>query len=329
MLITTSFRANEQTIETAINKTLEAINERHATLIVSSLISDILAFNSDFIFRDIEIPESHGSIENIKYEIFQELQETELRKIDFKVSPGVTGLNRSWAEDLTVYGPEPERKELITYHIKISHSSPLSVEVDRSMIASQLLLGPIVVYGHKEKGIIVEEWLEKGNIRERAPELTGEEKQLAGHRLAEKFYCMFDMRREVRVTHKFDNLPFHIFIIGSGKNITIRFIDWGKDCVVHKKDRQYFLEEHLKSLIEQIRQHLDAETTAYFVSTLMKIAEKTSAHELEFFNTAYQNAREALVSDNYFKDRNQKFFEEVDKYLEDETSVLSVTFEKN
>jgi len=305
----------EKTAHNIISDTINALRDTGSRLIVSSLVRDVL---SDVLYaQDYYVPCEISQFQEIINEIFLKLQEIELRKIDFEVTRGVVGMNRPWAEHLLVKEPEPERRIVITYNVKSAHTSFPSVEVERSEIASELLLGPRFVYGDYEQGVIVEKWLTDGDIGDRSPTLTHEEATLVCQRLAQKIYQMFDLRRERRVTHKFDNLPHHIFLVGQGRDIDVLFIDWGKDCYVDESNREDVLQGHLGSISEQIRQHLGPEGMAYFVAELREIAAKASPEELECYDRVWYDARRAMAAGGFLKDRVKNFFEEVERCLKD------------
>jgi hypothetical protein len=130
---------------------------------------------------------------------------------------------RRWVEVVEVYeagGKDP----LLAYGIKPSHGSePWSAEK-----ASVLGLGPQVL-DVTEDGVVLEEYYpHDANIRHRKP--SPNECGYYAESLS-SFFCTFIHSGEDELICHKDQRPEHIFILGHGKNIRVKLIDWGRASV--------------------------------------------------------------------------------------------------
>ena len=123
----------------------------------------------------------------------------------------------------------PGKDPLVRYGIKAAHHIS---EAWISQLASQQGIGPLVLDvekidgGCKGKEVILEEYLpHECNLGNRTPG-AGEYRYFARH--MSSFFLSFMCLEEGRLIKHGDERPEHIFILGKGKNIQVKMIDWGR-----------------------------------------------------------------------------------------------------
>jgi len=204
--------------------------------------------------------------------------------------------------------------------IYLEKSTHGTAEVERSIRASRLELGPKVIY--VRGNTIVEYYAGKDtDLRQRSPQLTSQEQQIVGMHLAEKLYLMFDMTNPDQVAHAFEALSDHLCIVGNGKHIDVIWIDWGRNKFVDTKNRAEQLEDHLQVLVDAIKAFLEPEVCAYFLIRLRELTAQRG--EDAFFDELCRNIRKAMTEPEAYNltrvvlaPSYQRFFTQVDAIIE-------------
>lgn len=206
------------------------------------------------------------------------LTTSDINRIYFEYKTVIGGYTRIKGSKKLIIKRDEE--ELATYNIKKADEPGHDPEeVERSETASKLKLGPRVIYKNNEELVIIEEWFPEGTqIEKRAGALTEQEKVLVAQRFAEKLWMMISAEQEGgTVAHFGDRLVTHIYIIGEGEDIDVRFIDWGKGRDLSGSDGKrysYFI-RLMGAIIDQLRLHFKDEPenlTIYFIKRLIKEA---------------------------------------------------------
>lgn len=177
---------------------------------------------------------------------------------------------------------------------------------DAKMAGSpEMRLGPAVIYselspnesatgkqyldGKYESFIVEEKFNEEDGLDSRGHNLSPLEQRLLGKRLAEKVLTMID--KDFIYDHHFKD---HVFIIGSGDDIDIRFIDWERVRSLSRAGsaRQFKIEELLGSFIRLIVEDIGSEVAlANFISQIKRSASVKSKEESKFYNEVLTSIR--------------------------------------
>jgi len=159
-------------------------------------------------------------------------------------------------------------------------------EIRNSLKASDLGLGPNVIYVDYAKQILIEDYLAYSlrDIMDGDIVLTDKEKVILAQRFAEKLFLMFDMDRENRVTHKFDDFVEHTRIVGRGKDIDVRWIDWGLEGGFQASMREFVLQRYLSHILDSVCLLNSVPAVVSFISTIKKLAGEKGQKELNLWN---------------------------------------------
>jgi len=108
----------------------------------------------------------------------------------------------------------------LMYGIKPAHGA----EPDSAVLASDLAVGPVVL--DVSDGRITEEYFpEATNLRQRR--LGPDDYEPLGAACARLLMALVRPEADDLVSHK-DEQPEHLFVLGEGRNLRVRLIDWGR-----------------------------------------------------------------------------------------------------
>ncbi len=245
--------------------------------------------------------------------------QTGLDMTSYDVYQGPSGRNRNGTE--IVAARNKSKRVSISYIVKNTHQtmSPAQ-EQERSVRAGELGWGPRVLLTvapqtGARQALIVEEYIDEINsFPYRLGRLKASEKKSVAEKLADMLYGMHDLSLQNGVTHKFDDMPAHLMLVGKGSDIRPVFIDWGLSSVVTASNRAEKLSTAIGFLANVY--HSDAQSFAWTIARLRSLAAERSSKDLSAYNQAIADARSTLESiPNGVGTRSREFFAEADKLL--------------
>jgi len=206
-----------------------------------------------------------------------------LKDIQFSDGPQYSGATDRMLHDIIIRGKGLSIVLTITNSTRFDPSE----EFNDSKIASDLGLGPDFIYSEQGKPNKYLDMMIVEGLKQ-AGELTKEEEFLAGRKLAEKVYTMFDVSKETTVIHRLDNLTSHMFVVRRDGDIDVRFIDWGRAINVSAGNRRTYSQRFIYRFFEEIATSnlfKNPEVAlAAFLSRLKEVALQNSREEFDYYN---------------------------------------------
>jgi|GEM_PF-2220744 len=199
------------------------------------------------------------------------------------------------------------------YRIRTTNTRFPEIEIERATIAHALHLGPPLIYaellGRARAGVIIQEFFQNSvKLSQRGKSLTRLEQRHVGVALANKVFAMTDDRRPYRMFHLFRNLPEDMFLLGSGRQIRVRFSNWPLSAHLANAPRLNLLLYQLQRLIPAVYRFMSPLVLASFLEHMKVIVGDRSDAKADFA-TAFETIRAHFTSKG---NGYRIFFSEVD-----------------